>query len=401
MTARETWRRPGFRQLTRGWFLINVADAALFLMLAAWTKDLTGSDPAAAGVLVAVGLPSFLAPFLGQVADRVSRKRLMVVTCIVTIPVLLTLVLVDGPGEIWLIYLVTVIYGCSGHLVVAAQSGLVRDLLPDEELAVGNGILSTIDMSLRLVSPLLGTGLYVFLGPLAVVLVAVLGFAGGAVLLDRLEIDESPPAEKTPGRYWYDLTAGFRHLWAIPGLRRLTITLAITFGAVGMVNAAVFPAMEQGFGVEPATIGILVSIQGIGSVVGGVTAARVIRPLGEPRTVALGMAVVGVGLFPVAGSSLALAIAGLLVIGLGLPWVIVAFTTMRQRLTPPELQGRTSAATNMALNVPQTGALALAAIALGFLDYRLLVVATVTVLLVMALTLRNAVVVDPERPVTG
>lgn len=394
-TARDALRRPGFRQLTRGWFVINVADAALFLMVAAWTKDLTGSDPAAAGVLVALGVPSLLAPFLGQVADRMSRQRLMVLTCTFIVPVLLSLVFVNGPGAVWLIYLVTFLYGCTGYLIAAAQSGLVRDLLPDEELAVGNGVLSTIDMALRLVSPLIGTGLYVLLGPLAVVALAAIAFASGAALLQKLEIEESAPAEKTPGRYWYDLTAGFRHLWSVPALKRLTITLAIAFGAVGMVNAAVFPAMEQGFGVEPATLGILVSIQGIGSVIGGITAARIIRPLGEPRTVALGMAAMGVGLFPVAGSSLALAIVGLLLIGLGVPWVVVAFSTLRQRLTPNNLQGRTSSAANVALNVPQTGALALSSIALGLIDYRLLIVATVVIVLVNALTLRNAVVTEP------
>lgn len=394
-TARDALRRPGFRQLTRGWFVINVADAALFLMVAAWTKDLTGSDPAAAGVLVALGVPSLLAPFLGQVADRMSRQRLMVLTCTFIVPVLLSLVFVNGPGAVWLIYLVTFLYGCTGYLIAAAQSGLVRDLLPDEELAVGNGVLSTIDMALRLVSPLIGTGLYVLLGPLAVVALAAIAFASGAALLQKLEIEESAPAEKTPGRYWYDLTAGFRHLWSVPALKRLTITLAIAFGAVGMVNAAVFPAMEQGFGVEPATLGILVSIQGIGSVIGGITAARIIRPLGEPRTVALGMAAMGVGLFPVAGSSLALAIVGLLLIGLGVPWVVVAFSTLRQRLTPNNLQGRTSSAANVALNVPQTGALALFSIALGLIDYRLLIVATVVIVLVNALTLRNAVVTEP------
>lgn len=385
------WSRTGFRQLTRGWVLINIADAALFLMLAAWVKDLTGSDSAAAGVFVALGIPALVAPFLGQVADRMSRKRLLVVTCIGTIPVLLTLLLVDGPGMLGLIYVVTFVYGCAGYLVSAAQAGLVRDLLPDEELGSGNGILSTIDMALRLVSPLIGTGLYVLLGPLAVVALTVLCFAFSAVLLEKVELEESPPAEKVDGQYWEDLTAGFRHLWAVPALRRLTITLAIAFGAIGLVNAAVFPAMEQGFGVEAAMLGVLVSIQGVGSVAGGATSARLIRWLGEPRTVAAGMAAIGIGMFPVAGSSLPLAIVGLLLIGLGVPWVLVAYATLRQRLTPSNLQGRAAAATSIALNLPQTVTIAVAAAVLGIVDYRLLVVATVVIVLVNALALRNAI----------
>ena len=63
-------RHRGFRQLTGAWVFTNIADSALFLMLAAWVKDLTGSDSAAAFVFAALGLPAFIAPFLGQLADR-------------------------------------------------------------------------------------------------------------------------------------------------------------------------------------------------------------------------------------------------------------------------------------------------------------------------------------------
>lgn len=384
------WARLGFRQLTRGWVVINIADAALFLMVAAWVKDMTGSDSAAAGVLVVIGLPAFVAPFLGQVVDRHSRKRILVVTGILMVPILMMLGLVDGVPKLWLIYVIMFVYGCSGHLVAAAQAGLVRDILPDEELASGNGILSTIDMGLRLVSPLLGTGLYVAAGPMAVVGLTALGFALGAYMIDKVEVEETDLSSEDKGGYWDELTAGFRHLWKIPVLRRLTIVLGIALGAVGLANAAVFPAMEQGFGVEAAMLGVFVSLQGVGSVAGGATSARLIGRLGEPRTVALGMAAIGIGLFPLAGSNLPLGIAGLALIGLGVPWVIVAFTTVRQRLTPPALQGRTAAATNMAISIPQSGATAVGAALLGLIDYRLLVLASVLVVLVSALTLRTS-----------
>lgn len=148
--------------------------------------------------------------------------------------------------------------------------------------------------------------------------------------------------------------------------------------------------MEKGFQVEPATLGVFISLQGVGSVLGGVTAARVIRVLGEPRAVGLGMAATGIGFFPLAGTSLALGVVGLLVMGLGIPWIIVGYTTIRQRLTPPELQGRTSAAANLLLNAPQTGVLAISAGLLAVIDYRLLVLATVLVVLLSAMPLRNA-----------
>lgn len=379
------WRHRGFRQLARAWVFTNVADSALYLMLAVWVKELTGSDGAAALIFVTLGVPALLAPFLGQRADRMSRKRLLVLTHMAVVPVLLSLMLVGSSSLLWLIYLATFAYGCVGYLTVSAQSGLIRDLLPDEELASGNGVLSTIDQGFRLLSPLLGTALYVAVGPQAVVALTAACFAVTAGLLRRVEVAETPPAEPGDrGAYWDELGAGFRHLVRTPGLGTLTVTLAVGFGAAGLVNAAVFPVMEQGLGVDPAMLGVLVSVQGIGAVTAGATASHLISHLGERRSVGVGMALLAAGILPSAGSSLAAVVVGMVLVGLGVPWILVAYTTLRQRLTPAQLQGRAAAASSMAISLPQTLATVAAAAAIGWIDYRLVVLATVVTVAVAA-----------------
>jgi hypothetical protein len=65
----------------------------------------------------------------------------------------------------------------------------------------------------------------------------------------------------------------------------------------------------------------------------------------------------------------------MVVVGIAIPWQIVAFSTLRQRLTPPRLQGRVSAATNMALNGPQTVGTAAGAGLVAVVDYRYILVA--------------------------
>ena len=56
--------------------------------------------------------------------------------------------------------------------------------------------------------------------------------------------------------------------------------------------------------------------------------------------------------------------------------VIVGVVTLRMRLTAPRLQGRTSAALNVSINVPQMLMLALGSALLGAIDYRWLIAAT-------------------------
>src|SRR5690625_2807488 len=216
--------KRGFRQLAVAWLFTNVADSALYLMLAVWVKELTGSDGAAGFVFAALGLPTFLAPFIGQLADRVSRRWLLTVGNGTMALLVLSLVLVRDARDVWLIYGVTFVYGAMGFLTASAQSGLVRDLLEDDELAGGNGFLSTVDHAFRLVSPLLGTALYVASGPRAVVAVTAVCFALTAVLLTRLEVVETPPEPANGTRSWAELPRGLNNPGTLAPLDAVPLT---------------------------------------------------------------------------------------------------------------------------------------------------------------------------------
>lgn len=177
------WSSPGFRALTRAWVFTNLADSALFLMAAVWVKDLTQSDGAAALVFAALGLSTLFAPLLGQLADRMSRRLLLVITYAGIAAIVMVLLTVRSAEQVWVIFAVVLVYGAVGCITGAAQAGLLRDLLPDDHLASGNGMLSTVDQSFRLVSPLAGAALYAVAGPHAVVVATATLFAVAAVLM--------------------------------------------------------------------------------------------------------------------------------------------------------------------------------------------------------------------------
>ena len=80
----------------------------------------------------------------------------------------------------------------------------------------------------------------------------------------------------------------------------------------------------------------------------------------------------------------AAAVGALFLSGGAVSWIVVAFVTLRQRLTPPHLQGRTAAAMNMALNLPQTLATLAAAAVIAAVDYRWLILVTAAGVLLTA-----------------
>ncbi len=373
-----------FRRLLGGWTVGNLADSALFLTLAVWAKDLTGSSSAAGLVFFALALPSLLAPLLGLLVDRVRRKPLIVTANLVAAGGAASLVLIDGPEMLWLLYAITLLYGALGVLNGAAQSGLLRDLLPDDQLDSANAMLSTVDNGLRILTPAIGAGLYVLWGGPAL----GLGVAGllvvTAALIASVPVTESDP-DSERSTFWADAVAGFKHLRSVPLLLRMVIVVAAAFGVIGLFDTVLFEVVEHGLGMDPAFFGVLMSLQGAGAILGGVTSAMVLRRWGPARTVGTSLAVVGLAsvAFTVDVVGLPLlpvAVVAILVAGAVIPWMMVAMITTRQRLTPPRLQGRTAAATNISMTLPQILSIAAGAALVTVVDYRVLLIVAGVVL---------------------
>lgn len=190
-TNRDAMKVPAFRRLALGWVFSNFGDSVLFLTAAIWVKQLTGSDAAAGLVFAALGLPALLAPFTGRLADRYRRRPLVNMNNICAAVVVLALLLVRDTRDLWIVYTVIVIYSNTAYITAAAQSGLLRDLLPDRLLAPANGILSSIDQGRRIASPLLGAGMLALWGMDSVVLLTVACFLTAAAVLATLKLKES------------------------------------------------------------------------------------------------------------------------------------------------------------------------------------------------------------------
>lgn len=384
-----------FRRLTGAWVSMNLADSALFLMLAVWVKDLTGNDAAAGSVFIFLGLPALIAPLAGRLADAMSRRLLLIIANGTVAAGVLTLLMVRSADDLWLIYAITLVYGMAQYLIGAAQSGLVRDMVPDELIAKANGLFTTIDQSLRILTPLLGTMLYALFGATAVIILTAVCFGLATLMLTTIRIRETAP--DTDDEAHRGIWAGFRLLLRDPSLRLIMIVLAAAFGITGLLNIMVFPLIEQGLGLEPEALGPIVTIQGLGAVIGGVTAAAAIRRFDEQRTVAFGVVMLALCLIAATaivvllptGSLLALVLVGAswMLGGAGISWSVVGAVTLRMRVTPPHVQGRTAAAMNLMINVPQTVVTIIGAALILLVDFRIMLAVCAVVLTAGALTL--------------
>jgi MFS family permease len=380
-------RDPRFRRLLAGSSLSSFGDSALYLTLGIWAKSLTGSNAAAGGVFLALGIPALFAPLTGPLADRMPRRRLLIITNAVTGLMVLSLLAVHSRAQLWIIYLVAFGYGLSFGLLSSAGAGLRKDLLADDDLGGANAALQTISQGLRVVSPLAGAALFAALGGGAVAVLDTATFAAAIVALASIRLTETPPEEHRGSSYLRGLTAGFRHLRSVPLLAQITLMCALAFSVIGLNETIIFAVVDQGLHRPPSFFGVTSSVQGAGSIAAGFTVAWLLRRVGTARTIGLGLAVFALAAAAYRTHSLVLVLAAAVGDGIALIWLVVALTTATQRHTPPQLQGRVTAAWTMLILTPQTISIAIGAALISFVDYRILLLVIMAVIGACALFL--------------
>jgi MFS family permease len=372
MTMKTILRRTDVRLLLTGQSLSMFGDWMMIIVLGIWTKVLTGSNGAAGFVFFLFALAGVISPLGGLVVDRLPKRRLMIATHLALAGVMCLLLFVHDEGDVWLLYLVTALYGLGGDIFASARQSMLKAMLPDELLGDANGALQSLREGLRLVAPLAGAGLFAVTGGRVVALVDATSFVLSALTLVALRFAE-PPAAVKEHRFLREVTAGLGHIWRDRMLRQLTVGVGATMLVIGFSETLIF-AITSALGRPASFIGVLGTLQGVGSIAGGVTSGRLMRRLGELRTAGLGIALFAVGDALWLVPSLPVVLAAMAVAGLGIVWAVVAIGTAYQRRSSQAMQGRVAGAANMLFTVPQTVSIALGAALITVIDYRVEVV---------------------------
>jgi MFS family permease len=375
-------RRNGRLYLT-GLAVSVIGDNAMSLAAGIWVKSLTGSSSEAALVSVCVYAPSLAGPLGGLVADRVRRRRFLVWLNLVSAVLVLPPLAVSGPGSVWIIFAVMTWYGIQLTFSGPAENALFAVMLSRELRQELNGWSLGFQEAGRLVSPLFGAGLFALVGGGTVSVFDAITFVIAAVMLSRIRLREARPVPQP--RHWRaDLLAGFGHIRRTPELRRLLPAASVVMSFSAVLVAAQY-SLVQGVGEPPSFLGVFSAGLGAGSVAASMVSGRLLRSAGERWLAILGMANFALGNAMRATGWLPLAIAGSVVLGFALPWLFLALLNLAQRCTPPELQGRVSAAVTLAFFGPQAPLQALGALAIRYATYRQLYLAGAAVAVATAI----------------
>jgi MFS family permease len=263
--------------------------------------------------------------------------------------------IVTGRASVALLYVVLFVVNTGEIVMRTASQAMVPAVVPRERLERANGWLfaGAMLMNGMVAGPL--SGLLFAIAASLPFFVNAGTYAASAILFaliagsyrpSRREAAAPAGVDAGPGPAWTELVAGFR--WLLH--QRLVRTMAVLIGLLNVTLTAALAVLvllaKHRLQLGSVGYGLLVTCIAVGGILGSVTGDRLIRRVTATWTVR-------VGLLVEAGTHLALAasrspyVVGCALFAFGVHgalWGIVA-SSLRQRLTPPEMLGRVGSTT--------------------------------------------------------
>ncbi|MBT7466938.1 MAG: MFS transporter, partial [Chloroflexi bacterium] len=257
--------------------LASVGAIQIVTMAQGWLiVDKLGGSTTDIGILGgATAVPTILVSLFGGVfADRVDRRKLIMVVSIASTALLLLLAILDATKVIliWHVVLIAAVQG-----LVMGFDGPVRSsyfpLLIERKHMSSAVMLGTVMWQFsRLVTPIIGGILITVGGTQTVFFVGVLGWASMLLVMISLRVS-SPPVVKSRNVLG-DIVEGVKFILS---RRDFVLLIGLTYSThfFGMQYLQLMPFFAKRFEREADGFGIMLSVLGLGALAGTFTVGKV------------------------------------------------------------------------------------------------------------------------------
>jgi MFS family permease len=348
-----------FRLLWIGEGISLLGDQFYMIALPWLVLQLTNSALALGTIMALAAIPRALFMLVGgALVDRFSPRSVMMVSNYaryVVVALLAALVLTNRI-RIEMLYGFALAFGLADAFYFPAQTAIVPQLLPEDQLQAGNTFVQgTAQLSVFL-GPVLAGALIALLGQAATAGSALgmqgIGIAFGidmltfVVSLVCLKLMRVPTVTKQAGEQQNviaSIKAGFAYLWSQPVMRVFFLLIvAMNFLVLGPLVVGI-PVLAKTRLVEgAAAFGIIISAFGGGALLGIILSNIVpLKPahLGPMLLFIISFLGVGIALLPLFASTAVLAVIALLM-GVTNGYTTINLITWMQKRIPQDLMGR-------------------------------------------------------------
>lgn len=345
--ARRTFRSLRTRNFRLYFFgqVVSGTGSWMQMVAQAWLVLRLTHSGVALGVTLALQFaPTLLAgAWGGVVADRVDKRKLLVMTAATSavLALLLGSVTAAGVVEVWMVYALAVALGLVTAVDNPGRRSFVPELVPAADVANAVGLNSSVFTAARVVGPALAALVIATIGVAWCFVLNGASFAAVIVALLAMRPSELRPATPVP-RGKRQLREGVSYAWNNQPVRMALLVIAI-IGTLAFNYPVVLPLMAKvEFGGDAGTFGVMMAVLGAGSLAGALWTAH----FGRASERVMLLAVLSLGIATLAATlapSLPLEITVLPFVGLGSMVVISMATAVCNEETAPEFRGRVMA----------------------------------------------------------
>lgn len=178
-------------------------------------------------------LPTFfLSPFGGVWADRYNRKRLIMLSdgMIAFSTLILAILFFNGYQALWLLFVIPVIRALGSAIHAPAASAFLPQFVPEDQLMKANGLFSSLQSVIMLLSPMVSGALFTFASFEVILLIDVVTALMAILVLLTLKVPAHVRKVVAPGqKYWHDMKDGLVYIREHSYIKRFFIFSGIYF----------------------------------------------------------------------------------------------------------------------------------------------------------------------------
>jgi len=347
-TAIESKTQKGMLAFAIVWFgqvISFIGSGMSSFALGVWIYQKTGSVTQFALTSLFIVLPRVvLGPLAGVLVDRWDRRNVMILSDAGGGLSILAIGLLSLAGhlEIWHIYLAIFACGIFDTLRWPAMTAATTQLVPKEHLGRASGMLQIVSAGTMLVSPLLAGALMGSLGLQGVLLADFATFLFSILTLVLIRIPKpETTAEGRAGRgsLLHEAAYGWNYITARSGLLALLVFLALANFLMEM-SVVLFTPMILSFA-STASLGLVMTLGGIGYMVGSVVMSIWGSPKHRIHTVMVSMLLMAVFMTLIGlRASLPLIMVSVGLCMFFLPITVSVNQAIWQNTVAPDVQGR-------------------------------------------------------------
>lgn len=284
-----------------------------------------------------------LGPAAGLVADRVNRRKLLMITQSLAMLQAFTLALLTFSGviQVWHVITLAGLLGIVNAFDVPGRQSFIVQMLDDKQDLPNAIALSSLTMNTtRLIGPSLGGVLVMSLGEAWCFLLNGLSFLAILLALRSTQVTSGAALRKSRGA-WRDLREGFHYTFGFMPIRALLLQLSIV-SFMAMPYTVLMPVFAGGvFGGTARTFGTLMGCAGLGAIFATLYLASRRTISGLATMIAIAPIICGVGLMLFSQSRvLWLSHSLMILVGFGIISHAASINTILQSVVDEDKRGR-------------------------------------------------------------